>query len=280
MIMPHAKHPLPQLFVLALFWIAVLLAAFAPRPAAAEGFADKLVEKGKLTIGTTGASPPSTMYDIDGKLVGLDIDLAEKIARDLDLEVEFVVLDWAAMLAGVQAGRFDMVASSVARTPARVESADFFISQAYVANGVGGAVHRDNEIVKSWADACGGSVGIVKGAAQINTVKEKFGEACFTSITEYPGWTELLLDLQNKRIDLVVGNYITPAYLIKSTSRPISLLDEALAINGNALVIQRGNPELAQEVDKLLEKYQDDGSLAEITEKWIGTPLDLKLIAQ
>ncbi|MEI4485773.1 ABC transporter substrate-binding protein [Frigidibacter sp. MR17.14] len=251
-----------------------------PFAAAAQDYEAKLVSKGQLTIGTTGSSPPSTMYDDTAELVGLDIDLSKKLAADLGLEPEFVVLDWASMLAGVQAGRFDMVASSVSRTPERVASADFIVSQPYVANGVGGVVHKDNAAIKGWEDACHAKTGIVKGAVQINTVKAKLGEGCLTEVAEYPGWTELLLDLQNKRIDLAVGNYITPAYLVNATDRPFRMIEETMAVSGNALVVQKGNPELAAKIDALLTSYIADGSLTQLTEKWLGKGISLDQIAK
>lgn len=246
----------------------------------ADDFKTHLVAPGKLTIGTTGSSPPSTMYDETAELVGLDIDLSKKIAKDLGLQPEFVVLDWSGMLAGVQSGRFDMVASSVARTPERVASADFYVSEAYVANGTGLAMHKDNTDIKDWKDLCGKSIGIVKGATQIKTVAAKVGAACIGTPREYPGWTELLLDLQNKRIDALVGNYITPAYLIRSTKRPLKMLDTSLDVAGNALVIQHGNKPLADKINELIESYKKDGSLKTMTEKWVGTPLDLDTIAK
>ncbi|GGG76477.1 hypothetical protein GCM10011415_26510 [Salipiger pallidus] len=53
------------------------------------------------------------------------------------------------MLTAMLAGRFDMVSSSVSRTHKRVEPADFFVTQVYVANGVGVAVHTANTDITS-----------------------------------------------------------------------------------------------------------------------------------
>jgi cystine transport system substrate-binding protein len=267
-------------FVLACAATIAGIVGLTTSAAFADDYKTNLVNAGKLVIGTTGSSPPSTMYDENADLVGLDIDLSKKLAADLGLEPEFVVLDWAGMLAGVQSGRFDMVASSVARTPERVASADFFVSQAYVANGTGAAMHRDSTDIKDWADLCGKKIGIVKGATQIKAVAAKIGAECVGTPREYAGWTELLLDLQNKRIDALVGNYITPAYLIRSTKRPLTMLETSLDVAGNALVIQHGNKPLAEKIDQLLESYKKDGSLQTITAKWVGKPLDLDSIAK
>lgn len=240
----------------------------------------KLMKPGVLVIGTTGSSPPATMFDAKAELIGLDIDLSKKIAADLGLKPEFVTLDWAGMLAGIQAGRFDMVASSVARTPERVASADFIVSSAYLANGVSAAIHRTNTAIKGWKDLCGKTVGIVKGANQIVSAKQEFGDSCFSNIREYPGWTELLLDLQNRRIDALVGNYVTPAYLIASTNRPLAMLPDTLAVSGNALVIRKQSPELAAKIEELLTRYKQDGTLAKITETWVGKGIDLAKVAK
>jgi L-cystine transport system substrate-binding protein len=78
----------------------------------------------------------------------------------------------------------------------------------------------------------------------------------------------------------LVGNYITPAYLISSTKRPLTMLQTSLDVAGNALVIQHGNKPLAEKIDELLETYKKDGSLKAITEKWVGKPLDLDTIAK
>ncbi|EPX80376.1 substrate-binding periplasmic protein [Salipiger mucosus] len=260
--------------------ILTCVLALAGSSVAAQSYEDALLSSGTLTIGTTGSSPPSTMYNDSAELIGIDVDLATKLAEDLGLEPEFVVLDWSGMLAGVQSGRFDMVASSVSRTAERVASADFHMSQAYIANGVGAAMHEDTTDITSWDDVCGKQFGIVKGAVQIEKVAEAYGDDCIGTPNEYPGWTELLLDLQNKRIDLLVGNYITPAYLITSTERPLRMLPESLGVSGNALVIQPDNPALAEAIDDLLTQYMEDGTLTEITKKWIGTALSLDDIGE
>ncbi len=246
----------------------------------ADDYKSALVKAGTLTVGTTGASPPATMYDENAKLTGYDIDLTARIAADLGLKVEYVVLDWAGMLAGVQAGRFDVVASSVARSADRIASADFIISDAYVPNGVAGAKRAGDDTIKGWKDICGKRVGIVKGAAQVKIAQKYLPENCLSDLREYPGWTELLLDLQNRRINALIGNHTTPAYLIKSGNRPIEMLGETLEVTTLGLVVRKSEPALAAAINGKIAAYRADGTLAAITGKYLGTQIDWSAVKE
>ncbi|MBE9604509.1 amino acid ABC transporter substrate-binding protein [Acetobacteraceae bacterium H6797] len=254
-----------------------LMIGAAPATRAAE---PELIKPGTLVVGTTGASPPATMYGPDANLIGYDIDLAKKLAADLGLRVEFVTLEWSAMLAGVQAGRFDIVASSVGRTPDRVASASFNISAPYVVNGVAGARRANDNSIKTWEDACGKRVGVVKGANEIRTARAALPAGCLDNIREYPGWSELLLDLQNGRIDILVGNYLTPSYMITSGRRPLAMLDRMITVSTSGIVIRKEAPELTARINALIEKYKADGSLKALTEKYVGQQLDWSLVRE
>jgi cystine transport system substrate-binding protein len=263
---------IPRRVTAAAALLAFLVGAAATTRAA--DYKSELIKPGTLVVGTTGSSPPATMYDADAELVGYDIDLSRKLAADLGLKVEFVTLEWSAMLAGVQAGRFDMVASSVARTPDRVASASFTMSSPYVVNGVAGARRASDTAIKTWQDACGKRIGIVKGASEIATARAALPAGCLDNVRDYPGWSELLLDLQNGRIDLLVGNYLTPSYMITSVKRPLAMLDKMITVSTSGLVIRKEEPDLSTAIDALIAKYRDDGSLKALTEKWVGKELN------
>ncbi|MFC0407149.1 substrate-binding periplasmic protein [Roseomonas elaeocarpi] len=259
---------------------AVALLGLMIGTAYADDYKSELIKPGTLVVGTTGASPPATMYNAEAELTGYDIDLSRKLAADLGLKVEFVTLEWSAMLAGVQAGRFDMVASSVARTPDRVASASFTISQPYVVNGVAGARRANDSSIKRWEDACGKRVGIVKGANEIRTAREALPAGCLDNVREYPGWSELLLDLQNGRVDVLVGNYLTPSYMINSGKRPLAMLDRMITVSTSGLVIRKEDSDLTARINALIAQYKADGSLKALTEKYVGQQLDWSLVRE
>ena len=75
-----------------------------------------IVERGTLRVGTSGAQAPFTMQDRQGKLMGLDIDLANALGRVLELKVEFVTLPFGELLPAVESGKVDLALSSITMT--------------------------------------------------------------------------------------------------------------------------------------------------------------------
>src|SRR5690349_12431219 len=89
----------------------------------------KLVTAGKLTVGTTGSSPPRTFVDpASGQLTGSYVELFKKIGADLGLEVEFVRLEWAGILPGLAANRFDLACDGASWTAERLGSSQFLMT--------------------------------------------------------------------------------------------------------------------------------------------------------
>ncbi|MBO7661744.1 MAG: transporter substrate-binding domain-containing protein, partial [Clostridia bacterium] len=109
--------------------LLVLLLAVAAGLAAAEGEQDalaKLKEKGTLVIGMEGNWSPWTYHDEKtGELTGLEVDIAKLIAEGLGVEPVFQEAPWDALLAGVDAGRFDIICNGVGYTEERAKSYSF-----------------------------------------------------------------------------------------------------------------------------------------------------------
>ncbi len=112
-------------FAPALAGIALLLACARGDASLGSSVADaSAAPTGTLRIGTSGDYPPFSMFvDTDshalGPVRGFDIELAEALARELDLGIEWVPFRWPELEARVAADAFDVVASGVTWRPAR-----------------------------------------------------------------------------------------------------------------------------------------------------------------
>ena len=69
----------------------------------------KVREKGKLTIAMEGTWAPWTYHDTDDKLVGYDVEVGQNIAKELGVEAEFIEGEWDGLLAGLDAGLYDIL---------------------------------------------------------------------------------------------------------------------------------------------------------------------------
>lgn len=118
--------------VLSLTAIAALGLSACSGTAAPAGSADGdlgLISDGTLTVATEGTYRPFSYHDESGDLVGFDVEIAEAVAAELDLEVSFQETQWDAIFAGLNAGRFDVIANQVSINPEREEK--YLFTEAY-----------------------------------------------------------------------------------------------------------------------------------------------------
>ena len=76
----------------------------------------RIKKQGYIVIATEGTWAPWTYHDESGELVGIDIELGKLIADKLGVEARFEETQWDAILAGIDAGRFDIACNGVGKT--------------------------------------------------------------------------------------------------------------------------------------------------------------------
>jgi len=96
---------------------------------------DRILKKGELVVGITGTQPPLNATTKDGKIIGMDADLANLIATGLGAEVKFEVMPFAQLLPALEKGKIDMVLSSMTMTLQRNRKVAFV--GPYYASGKG-----------------------------------------------------------------------------------------------------------------------------------------------
>lgn len=114
-----------------LFNAALLLGATVLTPAfAQDSVLDEILAEGKLKVGTTGDWNPMSMKDpATNSYEGYDIDVMTELAKDMEVELEFVPTDWKTLVNGVVSGKYHMTGSasiSAARAKAAGYSSSYF----------------------------------------------------------------------------------------------------------------------------------------------------------
>ncbi len=80
---------------------------------------DRILKKGELVVGTSGDYPPFSAKAKDGRLIGLDVDLARLIAGSMGIKLKIVQIPFKDLLASLQSGKIDMIISAMTMTPPR-----------------------------------------------------------------------------------------------------------------------------------------------------------------
>jgi ABC-type amino acid transport substrate-binding protein len=258
--------------------LLALTLAMAGNNASAQDFKAKLVQAGVITVATSGSAPPFSMTDATGKLDGFDIDVMNRISTELGVPVRYTQVDFAGLLPGLTAGRFDVVASGVTRTPQRLTSTEFKLLSPYIVNGVAITRRAGDTRINSWKDVCGKRMGGVRGGIFQKMATDKLPAGCATEIREYPGFSEMLLDLGNNRIDFMAHDYLGPNFQKMQTKANIDVLPDVIDTITQSVAVSAKNPELADTIEKLLAKWRGDKSLDAMIKKRFGGSLDWSVV--
>lgn len=229
-----------------------------------------LVEDGKLMIVTTGKTAGETLVNDKGELEGARIDLWTKMARDLGLEPVFVRSDWAGVMPGLAANRFDLGCESASWNNDRLTSKDFFLTRPIKVQ-VDVAVVRKDSGIDSFAAMAGKKLGGVKGEMELKALAEKVGTDLNDTLG-LPGVTESRLALMNKQIDVYGTNLTAAGALLKSEGGDqFKVLPEPTLVGVGGFCVNAREPDLLNAVNFLLAEYRADGTIKMLNEKW-GLP--------
>ena len=246
---------------------AALLAACLALPASAADLLASAKARGTLRIAMEGTYPPFNFKDQKtGQLAGYDVDVAKLVAARLGLKPEFVTTEWAAILAGLGAGKYDVIVSQVGMTPKRMEAFDFSEPYTYSSPQL---IVRKNERVNytSLNDLKGKKLGVGQGSVFEQQAKAVPG----IEVKSYPAAPENLQDLAFGRVDAALNDSLMVAYLLSNSQLPIKPGARVGNVERMGIPFQKGNPQLKAALNKALAEAAADGSLKKVSVKWFGT---------
>lgn len=236
-----------------------------------------LIKEGVLTVGTTGASPPRTFVDpATSKLTGSYVELFEKIAQDLGLKIEFVQLEWAGILPGLAANRFDVACDGASWTAERLGSDQFLMTSPTGMNATVGVTLKSSGIT-SFEDIGGKTIGGVRGEIYFEGAKGALPES---KTTEFPGLQESLMGLANGQSEVVVMNLSNALNVLESAPNKdeLTLVGPALAVFPQSLCVNPNEPDLLVAVNTLLGNYRADGTLSALIGKYASSTAEVDLL--
>jgi len=117
-----------------------------------------------ITVATDATWPPMEFVDAQKSIVGLDIDFLKAVAKEAGFKVVFKNTAWDGIFAGIEAGKYDAIISSVTITDERKKTMDF--SDPYINAGQILVVPKTTKGVKVLVDLKG-----KKAGAQIGTTE-------------------------------------------------------------------------------------------------------------
>ena len=241
--------------------VGVLLLSLAFGASAAD-LLDTVKQRGTLKVALEGTYPPFNYKD-NGELAGFEVELANALAQKMGVKAEFSTSEWSAILAGLQAGKFDVVINQVGITDKRKETFDF--SEPYTVSSAQLIVRKDEKrAFKTLADLKGKKLGLGQGTNYADMAKKVGG----IDIKTYPGAQEYLQDLALGRIDAALNDSLLIPYIVKQTKLPLKPGAPVGELEKSGIPFVKNNPKFEAALNKALADLKTDGSFAKISTKW------------
>jgi cystine transport system substrate-binding protein len=247
--------------------LAVLFSIGAAVPASAADLLATVKQRGTLRIAMEGTYPPFNFKDQkSGQLSGYDVDVARLIAARMGLKAEFVATEWSAILAGLGAGKYDVIVSQVGMTPKRQEAFDFSTPYTYSSPQL--IVRKDEKATYASLDSLKGKK---LGVGQGSIFEQQARAVAGIIVKSYPAAPENLQDLASGRIDAALNDSLMVAYLLKNSALPIKAGPRVGKVEQMGIPFVKGNPQFKAALDQTLANIAADGSLKAASVKWFGT---------
>lgn len=227
-----------------------------------------ILDKGEFVLGLDDSFPPMGFRGEDGEIVGFDIDLAREVTERMGVELRLQPIDWDAKVLDLNSRDIDVIWNGLTITDERKEQITF--SKPYIANRQIVIVQADSGI-RTKAQLADATVGLQLGSSAQDAVEaEPEVLESFAELARYQDNVQALLDLEVGRIDAVVVDEILGRYYISQKPGTFAVADEHFAEEEYGIGFRKGEIAFRDRVDEILDEMVEDGTAAEISQKWFG----------
>jgi len=227
---------------------------------------DVIMERGEFTFAMTGAYPPFNYIDESGDLAGFDIDIANALAGELGVEAVGITVTWDGIITGLNNGRFDSIIGSMAITEERQEQVSF--TDPYYYDGAQFFGHED-ATETSLHDYDSPEVGIVTGTTFHNYLEEEVEG--IGNILQFESDVDNMRAVDQGRSDGLVTAVLVGLNAIEEYGMPLKPIGDPLYVEEVAIALRQEDESLREALNEALDAIKEDGTYAEISEKWFGT---------
>lgn len=250
--------------------VAVFMAALMAMGVVSAVSVQADVEDKTLVVGFDAEYPPYGYMDENGEYTGFDLELAQAVCDLEGWELEKKPINWDSKDMELNSGSIDCIWNGFTMNG---REDDYTFSVPYVDNSQVIVVSESSGI-EALADLAGKTVGVQAASAALDLLKseEEGGQKeladTFGSLNEFADYNTAFTELQAGALDALAIDIGVAKYQLNSRGEGFKILDETLNTEQYAVGFQKGNDELCEIVNADLQKLADDGTVAELAEKY------------
>ncbi|MFE8103272.1 ABC transporter substrate-binding protein [Brenneria goodwinii] len=224
----------------------------------------KIKARGELIV-ATGNYRPFEYYDDNNKMVGYDIDIAQKIAEKLRVKLKVNDMQFTSLIPSVQSGHADIVIAAMYINDERKKVVDF--SEPYLKTGMVLVVKKSNNAIAGPEDLKGLTVGAKAGATS-EQVARKLSETTPFTIKAYQDTSAQTLDLTSGRIDAGINDLLNQMELNKVFDN-VKVVGKPFTEASLGIAVKKGDTQLVSLVNSVINEMRASGELDALYNKWI-----------
>lgn len=207
----------------------------------------------ELIMVTEAGFAPYEYYD-NGEIVGVDVDIANEIAKEMGKKLVVKDVAFDSIINEVKTGKADFGAAGISYSDERAEEVDFSVNYSVSKQVV---IVKENSAITSTKDIDNKKIAVQLGSIADTYVTDNYKNA---EIVRQKKYLAAIEDLKVGKVDLVVMDELPAKEIIEKNSG-IKILDGELTSDSYGMIVKKGNTELLETVNKVLNRLSSDGSI-------------------
>lgn len=213
----------------------------------------------KLVLVTEAGFAPYEYYK-NGEIVGVDIDIAREIAKELGKELVIKDIAFDSIINEVRTGKADIGAAGISYSAERAKKVDFSINYSVSKQVV---IVKNNSAISNINDINNQKIAVQLGSVADTYVSQHYKNA---EIVRQKKYLAAIEDLKVGKVDLVVMDELPAKEIIKKNNG-LKILNGELTNDSYGMIVKKGNTELLEVINKVLNRLSSDGSINEFVIK-------------
>lgn len=209
----------------------------------------------ELVMVTEAGFAPYEYYE-NGEIVGVDVDIAREIAKYLGKELVVKDIAFDSIINEVKTGKADFGAAGISYSDDRAKNVDFSINYSVSKQVV---IVKNDSNIKNINEISNKKIAVQLGSIADTYVTENYKDA---NIGRQKKYLAAIEDLKTGKVDCVVMDEL-PASEIVASNDGIKILSGALTNDSYGMIVKKGNKELLDAINKVLENLKSEGKIDE-----------------
>ena len=228
---------------------------------------DRILKKGELTVGTAAMMPPFNMTTKNGKIIGLEADLARYMADTMGVNLKLKAIQFSELLPALESGQIDMILSNMTMTSQRNLKVAFvgpyFISGKGVLTNVATlATASDPNVL----DQTKYKIAALEGSTSAEFVREIMPKATLVTTKNYDEGVGLVI--QGSVHAMVADHPICVISVARYPQHNLFAIIAPFTYEPIGVALPANDPLLVNWVTNFLNKLEDSGVMDNVRNRW------------